>query len=270
MQICDLKVRGLGAALDVLPEFSRTSAFRRERHHAIAADDAHECLDPNQRDLLGCVVQLEAAMQSMMPGRAEGAVMTISAENEARESQTETREAQTEARESHWIWASLIDNLPYVTIVALALVGISLSSLSSTPSVNYWVVVTPIIAAICILEGWRHVESGQRIAEAVTQALQWVTVLIAMYLLTIGDTQRALSAQALGLMTLTLLGLGVVVSGLNLRSWKLCLTGAFLIVSVPATAWLQNAALLLTLVGLALIALLFFYWWISNRVRATL
>ncbi len=69
-------------------------------------------------------------------------------------------------------------------------------------------------------------------------------------------------------MILTLLALGVFVSGLNLRAWKLCVTGAFLAVSVPTIAWLQDAALLLVLVGVALIALLFAYWWLRDRLSA--
>jgi len=176
--------------------------------------------------------------------------------------------SKTDAAKSNWIWRGLIDNLPYAAIIALGLVGISWTSLSSTPSADYWVVVTPIVAAICIVAGWRHVASGARIGMAVSQVIQWAAVLIAMYLLTVSDVQRSLNANALGLMILTLLGLGVFVSGLNLRAWKLCVTGAFLALSVPAIAWLQDAALLLVLVGLALIALLFVYWWLRDRFRS--
>jgi hypothetical protein len=180
-----------------------------------------------------------------------------------------TTSTEREAEKPSWVWTSLIDNLPFVAIIALGLVGISWTSLSSAPSADYWVVITPIIALICIVAGWRHMERGERVAMAFTQTLQWAAVLIAMYLLTVSDVQRSLNANALGLMILTLLGLGVFVSGLNLRAWKLCVTGAFLAVSVPAIAWLQNAALLLLLVGLALIALLFLYWWLRDRFRPT-
>lgn len=169
---------------------------------------------------------------------------------------------------SHWIWTSLVDNLPFVAIIVLGLVGISWTSLSSTPTAKYWVIVTPIVAVICIFAGWRHTESGARIGMAVTQALQWAAVLIAMYLVTISDVQRSLNANGLGLMILTLLALGVFVAGLNLRAWKLCVTGAFLAISVPTIAWLQDAMLLLMLVGLVLIALLFGYWWLRDRLRA--
>jgi hypothetical protein len=177
--------------------------------------------------------------------------------------------AEHQARTSHWIWRSFIDNLPFVAIIALGLIGISWTSLSRTPTATYWEIVTPIVAAICVVAGWRHTESGERIGMAVTQVLQWAAVLIAMYLVvTVSDVQRSLNANALGLMILTLLALGVFVSGLNLRAWKLCVTGAFLAVSVPTIAWLQDAALLLVLVGIALIALLIGYWWLRDRWSA--
>ena len=164
-------------------------------------------------------------------------------------------------------WSGLIDDLPYAAIIAFALIGISWTSISRTPSTTYWVVLTPVIAIICIVAGWRHTESGERVAMAVTQVLQWAAVLIAMYLVTIGDVQRSLSANAIGLMLLTLLALGVFVSGLNLRAWKLCMTGAFLAIAVPVIAWVQDAALLLLLMGLALLALLFLYRWMRERTR---
>ena len=46
------------------------------------------------------------------------------------------------------------------------------------------------------------------------------------------------------------------------------MTGAFLAIAVPVIAWVQDAALLLLLIGLALLALLFLYRWIRERTRA--
>jgi len=176
-------------------------------------------------------------------------------------------DSQQSASDSGRNWSGLIDDLPYAAIIVFALIGISWTSISRTPSTTFWVVLTPVIALVCIIAGWRHTASGERFAMALTQVLQWAAVLIAMYLVTISDVQRSLSANAVGLMLLTLLALGVFVSGLNLRAWKLCVTGAFLAIAVPAIAWLQDAALLLLLIGLALIALLFLYWWIRERTR---
>ena len=178
-----------------------------------------------------------------------------------------TSETRHDTASAAWVWTSLIDNLPYVAIIVLGLVGISWANISSTPTATYWVILTPFIALICIIAGWRRTASGARLAMAVTQVLQWIALLIAMYLLTVSDVQRSFNANAIGLMLLTVLALGVFVSGLHLRSWKLCLTGAFLAGSVPAIAWIQHAALLLLLIGAALIALLFVYRWIRDRAR---
>jgi hypothetical protein len=176
-------------------------------------------------------------------------------------------DSQQGASDSGWKWSGLIDDLPYAAIIVLSLVGISWASISPAPTATYWVVLTPVIALICIVAGWRHTARGERFRMAVTQVLQWAAVLIAMYLTTITDLGRSLNANATGLLLLTLLALGVFVSGLNLRAWKLCVTGAFLAIAVPAIAWIQNAALLLLLIGAALLALMFLYWWIRERTR---
>ncbi len=179
-----------------------------------------------------------------------------------------TSETPSKTASAAWIWASVVDNLPYVAIIVLGLIGISWANISQTPTATYWVILTPVIALICIVAGWRHTASGERLSMAVTQVLQWAAVLVSMYLLTISDVQRSLAANATGLMLLTVLALGVFVSGLDLRAWKLCVTGAFLAVAVPVIAWIQHAALLLLLIGIALIALLFLYWWIRDRTSA--
>ena len=165
----------------------------------------------------------------------------------------------------HWLLAALLDELPYAAIIALGLIGISWTSISRTGTTTYWVILTPILALICIVAGWRHTVSGQRIAMAITQVFQWAAVLAAMWLMQVSDENAVLNSNETGLMLLTLLALGVFVSGLNLRSWKLCVTGAFLGVCVPVAAWVEHAALLLLLVGLTLIALGALYWWYSAR-----
>lgn len=166
------------------------------------------------------------------------------------------------------IWLALVDEFPFVAIIALALVGVSWTSLSSTPNTDYWVALTPILAVICIGAGWPQTLPGERTGMVITQVLEWAAVLVAMWLMSISIARGVFNSNEAGLMLLTLLALGVFVSGLNLRSWKLSLTGAFLAFCVPVAAWVEHAALLLLLVGLLLIALLFLYWWFFPRRRA--
>ena len=61
------------------------------------------------------------------------------------------------------------------------------------------------------------------------------------------------------------LALGVFISGLDLRDWRLGVAGAFLAVAVPLVAWFEQAALFLVFIGAVLIALLLLLsWWRSK------
>ena len=165
-------------------------------------------------------------------------------------------------------WAvGLLNELPYIAIIVLGLVGICWTSISGTSATAYWVILTPICAFVCSAVGWRRdAGRGERVAMIVTQIVKWAAVLVAMYLITISDTSKLLNSDARGLMLLTLLALGVFVSGIHLRAWRLCVTGAFLAVAVPIAAWFEQAALLLLLIGAALIPFGLARWWVRNRV----
>jgi hypothetical protein len=184
-----------------------------------------------------------------------------------RETPHMSSQSQPDVSESGRSWWGLIYDLPYFAIIVLTLIGVSWESISAAPKTTYWEYVTPIIGVICIAAGWRHTPSGGRIAMVAIQVLQWAAVLIAMYLINETNAERSIESNATGLMLLTLLALGVFVAGLNLRAWKLCVTGAFLGVAVPIAAWVEESALLLLLIGVALIGLLVLYWWIREGRR---
>jgi hypothetical protein len=163
-------------------------------------------------------------------------------------------------------WASLLPELPYYAIVVLGLIGVFWTSLSRAPTTTYWVIVTPIVGLLSIAGGWRHSQPGGRVAMIATQIGQWAAVLVAMYLIDVSDVRGLVNADAMGRMMLTLLALGVFVSGLTLRAWKLCVAGVFLAVAVPLVAWFQQAALILLLIGGVLIALGLALWWARARL----
>jgi hypothetical protein len=71
--------------------------------------------------------------------------------------------------------------------------------------------------------------------------------------------------DALGSILLTLLALRVFISGLDLRTWKLCIAGAFLAIAVPFVAWFDDAAMFMFLIGIVLIALGLVAWWSAHR-----
>jgi hypothetical protein len=163
-------------------------------------------------------------------------------------------------------WISLLAELPYFAIVVIGIVGVSWTNLLGIPVATYWVIMTPIAALLCVLVGWGHLPRGRRRFEMVAIQLgQWGAFLVAMYLIHVSNVDGLVTHDALGSILLTLLALGVFISGLDLRTWKLCVAGAFLALAVPFVAWFADAALFIFLIGVVLIALGLLTWWGTHR-----
>jgi hypothetical protein len=159
-------------------------------------------------------------------------------------------------------WISLLAELPYFAIVIIGVVGVSWTNFLGVPVSTYWVTMTPIAGLLCIAVGWSHLPRGrQRFEMVMIQFGQWAAVLVAMYLIHVSNTGGLVTHDALGSILLTLLALSVFISGLDLRTWRLCVAGAFLAVAVPFVAWFEDAALFMFLIGVLLIAIGLFLWW---------
>ena len=166
-------------------------------------------------------------------------------------------------------FAGLIRETPYLLLIVLSLIGIGWTSVSRTPTTTYWIVLTPVAALISITSGWRHCSSSvERLRMVASQALHWAAFLLAMILVTISDIHGMVNFDATALMLLMLLALGVFTAGLSLWSWKLCVTGLFLGLAAPLLAWVERAALLLMLIGAALIAFFVLRWRFRARGRS--
>lgn len=165
-------------------------------------------------------------------------------------------------------WVSLLAEAPYFAIVIIGIVGVSWTNLLGVPVATYWVTMTPIAALLCVCVGWVHVPRGRRRLEmAGIQLGQWAAILVAMYLIHISNIDGLVTHDALASILLTLLALGVFISGLDLRTWKLCVVGAFLALAVPCVAWFADAGLFVFLVGFVLIAVGLLIWWRAHRSR---
>jgi hypothetical protein len=163
-------------------------------------------------------------------------------------------------------WISLLAELPYFAIVVIGIVGVSWTNMLGVSVATYWVTMTPIAALLCICVGWAHLPQGRRRFEmAAIQLGQWAAVLVAMYLMHVSTVEGLVTHDAIGSILLTLLALGVFISGLDLRTWKLCVAGAFLALAVPFVAWFADASLFIVLIGVVLIALGLLIWWGTHR-----
>jgi hypothetical protein len=164
-------------------------------------------------------------------------------------------------------WVGLLAEAPYFAIVIIGIVGICWTSFFRRPTADYWVIMTPVTALLCIAVGLGRVPRGRgRIEMVATQFAQWTAVLVSMYLINISNVGGLNTSDALGGMMLTLLALGVFISGLDLRDWRLAVAGVFLAIAVPLVAWVEQAALFLIFIGAALIALFVFLWWARTKL----
>jgi hypothetical protein len=164
------------------------------------------------------------------------------------------------------LWISLLSEAPYFAIVIIGIVGICWTGFFRRPSADYWVITTPVTALLCVGVGLGRMPHGRgRVETAGIQLAQWAAVLVAMYLINLSSIGGLTSSDALGGMMLTLLALGVFISGLDLRAWRLGVVGAFLAIAVPLVAWFEQAALFLVFIGTVLFALLLVLWW--GRVK---
>jgi hypothetical protein len=158
----------------------------------------------------------------------------------------------------------LLHDAPYIAMVLLALVGVAFRM-----PARYWVFLTPVFAVICVVAGWRHFASREARLELVyTQALGWFALMFAIYVLFNDVVQGVLNTSATSLAMMTLLALGTFFAGLHARVWRICVVGALMLVAVPCMGWLEQSALLLVGIVLALVAAGFAAWWWGARRAA--
>ncbi|MGD1038579.1 MAG: hypothetical protein ABR878_15690 [Roseiarcus sp.] len=151
--------------------------------------------------------------------------------------------------------------LPYLTILALAIFGIVYTSYSKQPIVGYWEFLAPVICAACIVSGWpRASDKEARLRLIWTQLLHWLAFLVAMNLVLFASVQQLMSANATGLVILMLLALGTFTAGVHIVVWQICLVGVVMALGVPGIAWMQQSALLLGAATLLVLGIGLAFW----------
>jgi hypothetical protein len=160
----------------------------------------------------------------------------------------------------------LLRDLPYAAMLAFALGGLVLTSFHGAGTYYYWMALAPIYALISIVSGWSQLDTGgERMQLVVTQVLHWLGILAAMWLMFLPQVRGIENDNATSLSLLILLALGTFLAGVHARVWRVCVVGAFLAVAVPAVAWIQEAAMLLLVVALLVIAVAAGFWFLRQR-----
>jgi hypothetical protein len=167
------------------------------------------------------------------------------------------------AHESFWI-----KELPFTLVLILTIAGVAYTSFSKKPIVGYWEILAPIIALVCVAAGWEEAgDKSGRLRLIVTQVLHWFAFLLVMNLMLLSSVQRIFTAQTTGLAVFTLLALGTFTAGVHVFSWQVCLLGLIMALGIPAIAWIENSALLVVLIAVAVVGVGAVLWWHWHQGR---
>jgi len=111
-------------------------------------------------------------------------------------------------------------------------------------------------------------DKNGRLRLIVTQALHWFAFLLVMNLMLLSSVQRIFTAQATGLAVFTLLALGTFTAGVHVLSWQVCLLGLIMALGIPAIAWIENSALLVVPIAVAIVGVGAVLWWHWHQGRS--
>jgi hypothetical protein len=164
---------------------------------------------------------------------------------------------------------SVLRNLPYLAVLALAIFGVAYSNFSGHPINGYWEFLAIAMGLLCIFLRWPNAPDREgRLKLVWTQAAHWVAVIVAMNLVLLQGFQQLMPVQAAGLVLMLLLGLGTFLAGISLMSLRICFLGLAMALSIPAMTWLKQASLLLLLAGVAIAGLAVAFWPRGSRSSA--
>lgn len=149
---------------------------------------------------------------------------------------------------------ALIAEAPYLAMLLAGFGGVAYTGASETPNLLYWQIMAPLFGLLCVVAGWHGAAGrGGRLRLIWTQAAHWAAFLAAMLLMFMPSVRGVVNDNATEIGLLLLLGLGTFVAGLHTGSWRIIAVGAVLGASVPAVAVLQQSALLIAGLGLAVV-----------------
>jgi hypothetical protein len=157
------------------------------------------------------------------------------------QSSTESPAAPQEHRAGFFV-----RELPYVILLALAVIGIGFTSVSPDASLGYWKILAPLFAVVCIISQWPRVDAGggAKARLVIVQLLHWGAFLLTIVLLFLPDMQKMLTSLVSAQVVLYLLALSTFLAGLYNTSWQLAAVGVIMALAVPAIGLLERWVLL--------------------------
>ena len=143
--------------------------------------------------------------------------------------------------QSHDISHRRRDELILIGLTILAIIGIALTDFDRYYGLRYWLVMVPVFAGASIYAGWSRARAeGENPAKILrVQAFHWLASALAVYLVYLLQITGRMNKEAAGLVTLLTVALGTFLAGVHF-SWRFCVLGAVLFLTVVAAAFLET------------------------------
>jgi hypothetical protein len=162
-------------------------------------------------------------------------------------------------------------DLPYIIMLTAAFIGIGAATFTGELTPLYWEALTPIYCATCVHSGWRHADTREeRVKLLWTQIAHWFAVLISMYVVYLPQVRDVMNTNAAGLTLMAILALATVLAGIHAAAWQIVVVGVILAAAVPIVAWIQQSALMMTVIVIGIVFAGFIassLWWTTHKEK---
>jgi hypothetical protein len=154
-------------------------------------------------------------------------------------------------------------------MILLALLGVALSSASSSVAPVYWVSLVPIYGVLCIGIAWTRARQDERAVrpELIRQLLHWLGIGVALALDFLIRGAQVETGKAAGLNALLLLALGCYLAGIHLE-WIFTLVGVLLSLALIVVTKAEEYVWLIFVVGGLAIAAMFAVQWFFGKAHS--
>jgi len=164
---------------------------------------------------------------------------------------TTATEVTADAKPS-WLYV-LLASSPYILIYIATIWLVAMTDSESAKAATYWQYFVPIVGLVSVIGGWSKA-GGSKAKYLTEQVLHWGALMAVIYLLFLPSMEQFLNAESHGFVIAYMLGLGAILSGIYL-DWRMAVFGLFLVGSAVGIGFLDQNAMLLTLIGVAILAI---------------
>ncbi|NCA70718.1 MAG: hypothetical protein EOM91_11545 [Sphingobacteriia bacterium] len=151
-------------------------------------------------------------------------------------------------------WRLVLAEWPYILLFIAVIAGIAITDLKLEFALLYWQILIPIFGILALVIGWPDAgeDASTRLRFALKTFFHWAALFGLILILYYPPVAETLSSEATGMHIIFLLGLTAVLSGIH-GKLEMAVVGLFVIGSGIMIAFIEDAAVMMSIVALAVV-----------------